>query len=264
MVLRWSEDVALWTDLCLQGHDDAFAQTVDRRIRDLRELLPEIIIKRPYFLRQHRHRGVVSHRSDRFALVFGQYADDLVAFLGRHVIHFLKHRQCVAIEGFRREPRIDEIGLQIPNALFQPRLVRMPAFQQIVNPLGVEELPRLQIEREHFARTELSLLDHIFRQIVPDARFGGDGNVPILGDDPAGRAQPVAIQRAARVPAVGEHDAGRTVPRFHVGCVVLVERLEVRIDHVDRLPRRGHQQAHRVHGIEAADEQQFEHVVERG
>ena len=214
-------------------------------------------------LRQHRHRRVVAHRAHRLALVLGQHADDLVALLGRDVEHLLKHRQRVAVEGLGREARIDEIGLQIAHALLQPRLVGMAALQEIVDPLGVHELGGLQIERQHFARPELALLDHVLGQVIPHARFGGDGDVAILGDDPARRPQAVAIQGAAGIAAVGEHDAGRPVPGLHVRGVVLVEGLQVRIDHVHRLPCRRHQHAHGVHGIEAAHQQQLEHVVER-
>ncbi len=263
MLLRRNEDIALGADLRLQRHHDALAQAVDRRIRDLRELLPEIVVERAYFLRQNRHRRVIAHRADRFTLVFSQHANDLVALLGRHVVHLLEHRQGVAIEGFRRQPGIDEIGLQIPHALLEPRLVRVPALQEIVDPLGVHELRGLQIERQHLAGPELALLDHVLRFVIPDARFRGDGDVPVLGDDPAGGAQPVAVQGAAGVAAVGEYDAGRAVPGLHVRGVVFVECLEVRVDHVHRLPRRRHQHAHRMHGIEPAHEQEFEHVVER-
>jgi len=38
-----------------------------------------------------------------------------------------------------RQPGIDEIGLQIPHALLQPRLVGMAALQEIIDSLGVHE-----------------------------------------------------------------------------------------------------------------------------
>ena len=229
----------------------------------MRELLPEIVVQGAHFLRQHRHRRVVAHGADRLALVFREHADDLIAFFGRDVVHLLEQRQGIAIEGFRRQPRIDEIGLQIPHPLLQPYLVGMPALQQIVDAFGVHELGCLQIQRQHLAGPELALLDHILRLIVPDARFRSDGDVSILGDDPARGTQPIAVQGAAGVAAVGQHDAGWAVPRLHVRGVVLIESLQVGVDHVDRLPCRGHQHAHGVHGVETADQQQLEHIVER-
>ena len=104
---------------------------------------------------------------------------------------------------------IDEIGLQITHTLLQPRLVGMAALQEIVDSLGIHELGGLQIQRQHFARSQLALFDHILRQVVPDTCLRGDGDVAIFGDDPARRAQPVAIQGTAGIAAVGQHDPGR-------------------------------------------------------
>ena len=61
--------------------------------------------------------------------------------------------------------------------------------------------------------------------------------MPVLRDDEARRAQAVAVERARGIAAVGEHDAGRAVPRLHVRRVVLVERAQVRIDRVERRAR---------------------------
>ena len=58
-----------------------FAQRIDRRVGDLRELLAEIVVERAHLVRQHRHRRVVAHRADRLALVLGEHADDFVALL---------------------------------------------------------------------------------------------------------------------------------------------------------------------------------------
>ena len=121
------EDVAFGTDLRLQRHDDALAQRVDRRIGDLGELLAEIIVEGAHLLRQHRHRRVIAHRAHRLALVFGEHADDLIALLGRDVVHLLEQRQRVPIEGLGREARIDQIGLQVAHALLEPHLVGVPA-----------------------------------------------------------------------------------------------------------------------------------------
>ncbi len=260
---RRHEDIGFRADLRLQGHHDAFAQAVDGRIRDLGELLAEIVVQRAGLLGEHRHRSVVAHRADRLAFILRQDADDLIALFGRDVEHFLILREDFAIEGFGRQPRIDEVGLQIAHPLLEPDLVRMAALEKIVDPFGRHELGGLQIERQHFTRAELALVDDILRSVVPDAGLRGDGDVPILGDHPARGPQAVAVQRAAGIAPVGEHDAGRPVPGLHMSRVVLIKGFQVRIDHVHRLPRRGHQHTHRMHGIEAAGQQHFQHVVER-
>ena len=84
----------------------------------------------------------------------------------------------------------------------------------------------------------------------------------IFSDDVTRRTQAVAIECAAHIAAIGQHHAGRTIPRLHVRRVKLIERAQVRVDAIDRLPRRRHQQPHGVHDIKATHDQQLEHVVE--
>ena len=259
---RRHEDIALRSDLRLQRHDDAFAQTIDGRIGDLRELLTEIVVQRARFLRQHGHGRVIAHRAHGLAFILGQNADDFIALLGGDVVHLLEQRQRVAVHRLGGEPRIDQIRLQIAHALLQPGLVRMPALEQFIDPLGVHELCGLQIQREDLTGPELAFLDHVLRLVVPHAGFGGDGDVSVLGDDPARRAQAVAIQRAAGIAAIGEHHTGRTIPGLHVRGVIFVKGFQIRVDHVHGLPGRRDQQPHGMHGIQAAHEQQFEHVVQ--
>src|SRR5450432_3162935 len=79
--------------------------------------------------------------------------------------------------------------------------------------------------------------------------------MPIAGDDPARRAQTVAIQGTAGIAAVGEHDAGRAIPGLHMRGVVLVKSLQIRINHIHRLPGRRDQHAHGMHGIQTTGEQ---------
>ena len=78
----------------------------------------------------------------------------------------------------------------------------------------------------------------------------------------ARRPQPVAIERAQRVAPVGQHHAGRPVPRLHVHRVVLVEGAQVGIERIQPVPGRRNQQAHGVQQVEPAHEQHLEHVVE--
>ena len=75
------EDIAFGADLRLQGHHDRLAQRIDRRVRHLRKLLPEIVVERAHLVRQHGHRGVIAHGAHRLALILGEHADDFIALL---------------------------------------------------------------------------------------------------------------------------------------------------------------------------------------
>ena len=257
------EHVALGADLRLQRHHDRLAQRVDGRVGHLRELLPEIVVQRADLVRQHRHRCVIAHRADRFAFVLGQCADDFIALLGRDVEHLLVGGKRLSIHRLGRECRVDQVLLEIADALLQPLLVRIAALEQVIDAARIEDLAAREVEREHFTRPELALLEHLLGLVVPHAGLGCDREMTIIRDNPSGRTQAVAIKRAGGIAAVSQHDTGRAVPRLHVRDVEFVESAQVRVDGVDGLPCRRDQQAHRVHDIKSTHQQHFKHVVER-
>ena len=81
--------ISLGAQIHLERHDDGFAQRVDRRVGDLREFLPEIIVKRAFLSRQHRHGRVVTHRAHRLIAGLCQRAKHLIALLKAHLKHLL-------------------------------------------------------------------------------------------------------------------------------------------------------------------------------
>ena len=86
----------------------------------------------------------------------------------------------------------------------------------------------------------------------------------VVGDDVARRAQAVAVQGRADLAAVGEGDRRRPVPRLHQRRVVFVEGAPLRV-HQRVGPRLRDQHHHRVRQrIAAADDEQFERVVDAG
>jgi len=259
---RRHEDVALGRDHRLQRHHDGLAQRVDRRVRHLRELLAEVVVGRAGAPRQDGHRRVVAHRADRLALVLGEHADDLVALLGRDVEHLLVEGQRVAVHRLRGKTRVDQVRLEVAHALLEPGLVGMAALQQVVDALGVQQLAGMQVERDHLARAHAALLLHVRGRVVPHADLGGDREVAVAGHHPPRRAQAVAVERTGRVAAIRDDRAGGAVPALEVGRIELVERPQVGLDVVHVLPGRRDEQAHGVHHVEPADQQQLEHVVE--
>ena len=77
------EQVRLRADERHQRHHDRLADRVDRRIRDLREQLLEVVVERLVAVRQHRQRRVVAHRADAFLADRGHRPhQELDVFLG--------------------------------------------------------------------------------------------------------------------------------------------------------------------------------------
>ncbi len=86
----------------------------------------------------------------------------------------------------------------------------------------------------------------------------------VVGDDVARRPQAVAVERRADLAAVGEGDRRRPVPRLHQRRVIFVEGAPLRV-HQRVGPRLRDQHHHRMRQrIAAADDEQFERVVDAG
>ncbi|MCY1511462.1 hypothetical protein D9M68_458830 [compost metagenome] len=263
VVGRLFEDVALDAQAGLQGHHDGFAQRVDRRVGHLRELLAEVVERRADALGQHRHRGVVAHRADRFLALLGQRTQHLVTLLEGDLEHLHVLLELVAVVAGHAVVII-QLGLDAHGALAQPLLVRVARLQAVVDLVGVQDLAGLGVHREDLARADAALGDDVFRLVVPHADFRGEGDVAVLGGDPAGRAQAVAVEQADGVAAVGQHHARRAVPRFHVQRVEFVERAQVGVHGLDVLPGRRNDHAHAAEQVDAAGDHQLQHVVHAG
>ena len=80
----------------------------------------------------------------------------------------------------------------------------------------------------------------------------------------ARRPQSVAVERGADLPAVGEGDRRRAVPRLHQRGVILVESAALLVHQRIAGPRFRNHHHHRMRERIAAHGQEFERVVEAG
>ncbi|MCG3140896.1 MAG: hypothetical protein HDKAJFGB_02044 [Anaerolineae bacterium] len=67
---RFGENVSASAEQNACGHDQPFAQRVNRRIRHLGKTLPKKMIQRSVKFRQDRVRRIVAHRAKRFRPIF--------------------------------------------------------------------------------------------------------------------------------------------------------------------------------------------------
>ena len=256
---RGVEHAAFQADLRGQRHDQAFAQRVDWRIRDLGERLAEILVQRPRLQRQHRDRRVVAHGAGRFGFVERERLEDHVALLARQRKLLLEACQHLRSERLGGEPRIDQVRLQVRDALAQPALERRAGAIDVVDRGVVEHAVLDEVDRDHLAGAEPALGDDALGRQVPQSGFGGYDQVLRL-TAPACGAQAVAVERAGGVPRVAQHDSRG--PSGSNAARSIVERFEVFVDVLARGPRRRNQDAHRRQHVEAAGNEHLEHVVE--
>ncbi len=256
------EDVGLPAQLGGQRHHAVFAQRIDRRVGDLRERLAEVVVQRPRLPAQHGHGRVVAHRAGGLLLGLRERTQHLLHLLGRELEQLVVTAQRLLVERRIGQRRIDQLGLQVGDALVQPLLVRRAAAVDAVHRFAVEQVAALEVDGHHLARAQLALAGHAFGRHFPHAGFAGDDEVAVAGQHPARGAQAVAVQRARGVARIHRDDAGRPVPRLGVQSVELVERGEVGVLELQRLRGRWHQDAQRLDQLHAAGDQQLQHVVQ--
>ena len=128
--------------------------------------------------------------------------------------------------------------------------------------VGIQQFAINEVDREHLAGTQTPFANDVFFIVVVDAHLRRDGKVSIFGDDVARGAQPVTIQAAGRIAPIGQHNARRSIPRLLLTIVELIEGPHIRIDIVDRLPGRWHQDAHSLDNVHPASAHDLKHVVE--
>ena len=89
--------------------------------------------------------------------------------------------------------------------------------------LVLQDPPLLEIHKEDPAGLKPTFSHDSFRSDVENPHFGGHHDKVVVGENPARRAQPVAIEHGADLAAIGERDRGGAVPRFEQKRVVLIK-----------------------------------------
>jgi hypothetical protein len=80
-----------------------------------------------------------------------------------------------------------------------------------------------EVDQQHAARLQAPALDDVLVGNGEHARFRGEHDVTLLGDEIARRPQAVAVERGHDIAAVRERHGGRAVPGLHQGGVIFVE-----------------------------------------
>ena len=146
----------------------------------------------------------------------------------------------------------------------EPLAIRMTLRERALELLVGNEPALFQIDEQHLAGLQAPLGDDLVFGNRQHADFRSHDDAVVLGDDVARRAQAVAIERGADLPAVGERDRRRAVPWLHQRRVVFVEGAPLLIHQRIAGPRLRDQHHHGVRERVAAHRQEFERVVEAG
>ncbi len=254
------EQVALRADRGRHLGYQLFADAVQRRVRDLREQLLEVVVEHARAFRQHGERSVGTHRTYRFLALFRhrQHQDAQVLvrvtvglLTAEHGVvvdgmHVVGHRQACQRHVVLREPF--PVGVLVDVALLQFGVV--------------DDAASLGVDEEDAAWMQAFLDRDVFRREVEHADFGRHDDHVVLGHVVARRAQAIAVEHRAHDAAVGERDAGRAIPRFHQATVIFIEGLARGIHLLVPAPGLRNHHQHRERQRAAGHVQEFEHLVE--
>ena len=260
------EHVAVVAHVQNAAGDEAFAQRIDRRVRDLGEQLVEVIEEAALALREARQRGVGAHGRQRHLALLGHGAHQLL-----HVIVVVAQLRQTAREAHVRVALCGQLagrrGLQVVDRqrlLVQPIAVRLLVGVTVADLVVPDDAALARVHLEHLAGAQAASLQHVGRVDIDGADLRRQDQPVVTGDVVARRAQAVAVERGAEHAAVGERDGRRAVPRLHEHGLVRVVGAALVGDAVVVIPRLGDHHGDGAVERAAVHGEELQHVVQNG
>ena len=192
---RVLEHVAVVADIEDRRGDEALAQGVDRRVRDLGEELVEVVEERPGATREHRERHVGAHGGQRGRPLLGHGADRLL-----HVVEVVSVACEADGELDRGVPVRERVSVRGSEVVHLKRPGVDPVTEGLLACEGVLDLvvpenpPLLRVDDEHLAGSERTSLKDVLGLERKGARLAREHETVVSRDVVARGAQTVAVE----------------------------------------------------------------------
>ena len=240
-----------------QGHDGLLAKRVDRRVRDLREALPQVTVDAARRASERGDGDVIAHRPD-----------GLGARLGHDVDHELDVLQAPAMQRvvggeILERLEVDVVPFHGDEHAVGEECVIVPTGGPLFGVRVAQQRPVARVDEQHLTRAQPSALDHVLGRHRHDAGFRRRGDQAFPGALPAKRAQAVAVEGRPHHDAVTESECGGSVPRLEPDRLVAVEVAHRRGEVAATFPCIRHQAHQRLADLPSALHEQLEGVVQR-
>ena len=248
-----------------QAHHQFFADRINRRIGDLGEVLLEVIVQQLGFVGEHGQRRVHAHRAQRIiANLRHRLQEELQIFLGvaEGLLLIEEQARIIGLGAviFRKVGQFFQLELR----RLQPFLIGFGLAECFLDLFVFNDAAFFQINQQHLAGLEAPFALDLFFRHRQHAGFRRQDHQIIIGDDVAGGAQAIAVERRADLAAIGKGDGGGAVPRLQQGGVIFVEGLALGIHALVAGPGFGDQHHHGMGQRIAARHQHFQRIVETG
>ncbi len=187
------EEIAFGSEEGLRRGDELFTDTVERRVRDLRENLFKILIEVLRLLREHREGRVVAHRGYRLHASGGGGPEEHAEILVGVAESELALEDTIDLDRFR-SLRCGKI-LEENAVLVEPLLVGLRGVDALLYLVVGDDATFLHVHEEHAPRTQAAFFDDGERvEIRHDTHFGGHDDEVVLGHIITARAETVAVE----------------------------------------------------------------------
>ena len=247
------------TQLDPEIHDDSLALGVDRRVRHLRERLPQVVDGGPVEPTTTRRGRVVAHAPERLVRLQGHRLDVEPRLLGVETGK-------VAEAMIQRRPCLDRRGRRLGRVLVErPRgIVDREMAEDARLRIGVlEDRAPTRFDQQHLARSEATASDGLRGGERHGARFRCDSHHPIRRDREGRRTKPVPVDERADALSISENDGGRAVPRREHACRPATQCRHVRVRCPAQTHGLGDRRQQRRGEVPPGRRQQLEALVER-
>ncbi len=229
MFRRLAQQVHLAAKQGFRVHHHLLAQRVDWRVGYLGKKLLEVVVEELTPLTEDGQGNVAAHARHRLlAVVRHRQQDSQVVFL-RVAERPPQGRRLLRRVGGNGAFRSRQV-VQPKKVLLDPaRIGLFPAYL-VLDFVVLKDATGVGIDDDQPARPEPAFESHRLRRDRQYARLASQNKAVVGGNDIATGAQAVAIEHGSDLPAVGEDEAGRAVPRLRQATVILVEGASRRIE----------------------------------
>ena len=260
MLFGFVEEVGTSTDRHRHLGDELLADSIQRRVGDLCEVLLEVGEEVLGFVGKNGERRVVAHRALRLVRRHAHRTDEHAHVLLGVSEHHLAHGYCLKIDLRHVLWRVKIVESEA--LIGEPFAVWLVGSQLFGDFLGFDDALLFEIDKEHSARTESRTITNLVCWNIEYAGLGGHHEDVVGGHGVSEWAKSVSVEDGAEHVPIGKDDHRRAVPRLHHAAVILVEVLDVLRHRFMVVPCGGHHHRCRVVYGSTTHVYGFERVVE--
>ena len=246
-----------------ERHHRGFADGVDGRVGDLGEPLLEVGGEGARLAGEDGDGGIVAHGADRL-VAFAHGGEDELELFGAVAGGLLPGAELVG--GGREEVGVGRGGelVERDEVVCDPVAVGLCGSEFLLELSVVEQSAGGEVDGDHLARAKAAPFDDLVVVDGEHADLGGEEEAAVAGNEVAGGAEAVAVERCGGDLAIGEDDGGGSVPGLIHAEVEVAEGLEVGVDVGVGGVGLWDQHGHGEQGRAAREGEELEGVVEVG